>query len=152
MVFVVVRFRLQDFTDADVQYRLPDCHPTTGTGTVIREDRRTLDLMMFTPDRPVGAFIGACLLKEIFQIKDKKRPKLQEGRQDWDIECWHWSVNNWGERLHRGDFITQRPVEDYHLPDGTPKKARVFVLERNCGHVKQIKNGDETITVQYFKE
>ena len=151
MFFVVVRFRPQDFTDAGVQYSLPLCHPTTGTGTVIREDRRTLDLMMCSPDRTVGAFIGACLLKEIFQIKDKKRPELQEGRQDWDKECWHWSVNNWGEELHRGDFITQRPVEDYHLPDGTPKKARVFVLERNCGHVKQIKKGHETITVQWFK-
>ena len=105
--------------------------------------------MMKTHDRPVGAFIGAFLFKQVFEIMDNARPELHEGTKDWDRECWHWSLHNWGKELDRGDVIKQMPVEDYHLPNGTAKKARVFVLERNCAAVEQFVDGDVTYTVQY---
>ena len=105
--------------------------------------------MMKTHNRPVGAFIGAFLLKQVFEMMDNARPELHEGTKDWDRECWHWSLHNWGKELDRGDVIKQMPVEDYHLPNGTAKKARVFFLERDCGDVRQIGDRHGGFTVRY---
>ena len=105
-----------------------------------------------TPNRTVGAFIGSCLLREFFPIKDNARPNLREGTQDWERECWHWVVQNQGRALDRAhDYISQMPVEEYRCPNGAVVSARVAVLERNSVAVDQFVDGDVTYTVQFSK-
>ena len=144
-LLVVVRFRPEDFEDAGVEHipLEPVCTPTTRAGT--------RDLVLKTPNRTVGKFVGSCLFREIFQIKDNARPELREGTEEWEIECWHWDLRNQGRELDRkNEYIGQMPQEEYRYPNGTVVRARILVLERNCATVMQLVDEDgETFTLQF---
>ena len=154
---VVLRFRPQDLKDAGVNHIPLEGYSDIERGIQRTEhvslpEHSTLEMVLWLPDKTVAAFIGGCLSRDGFIIEGNTRPNLREGAKDWERECWHWVVTNQGLELDRtNNHISQMPMEEYCLQDGTVVLARVAVLERLCCAVHQFTDGEVTYTVQYKK-